>query len=357
MLNSVKSFFRPEIDAMAGYTPGEQPRDKKYIKLNTNENPYPPSPKVAETIKDFDYSLLRLYPDPVFCELRKTIASLHGINPENIFVGNGSDDILTVVTRCFCDSERWMTCCKPSYSLYSVLAQIQGCKCLEIPLSRKNAFQLPANFAKLSKKSALIFICRPNAPTGNAFPLEQVKKICSENKDSVILIDEAYADFADDNCMSLIGKFRNVIVMRTLSKAYSLAGLRLGYAMSSSEIINGMMKVKDSYNVSMFAQRIAISAFKDQKYLKKTVAKIRKTRKYLSEKLVKLGFSVFDSQSNFILTEPPSKNAAELYSALKNKGILVRYFPQKETKTFVRITIGTDDEINLLIQAIRSLPL
>ncbi len=343
------TYFRKNIDDMAGYKPGEQPRDKRYVKLNTNENPYPPAPGVSDFLKNIDYSLLRLYPDPVFKELRIIISEIYGTGPGNVLVGNGSDDILTIAIRSFTGNGRKLACFKPSYSLYPILAKIQDCECEEIQLDASKGFSLPPNFSERIRDAALLIVCRPNAPTGNTFQLEQMERICESCK-GIVLIDEAYADFADDNCIGFMKKYSNIIVMRTLSKSYSLAGLRLGFALASEGIIDGMMKVKDSYNVSMLAQKIAVQALSDRKYMSEIVSKIKEDRKFLAESLRQKNFVVFESQSNFILAGPPDGKAKELYEFLKSEGVLVRYFPGADTEKFIRITVGTRLEIEALLK-------
>ncbi len=238
-----RSYFRLDIDEMNGYTPGEQPKMLNLIKLNTNENPYPPSPKVIEAIRNFELNHLRLYPDPMCDGIRDVVAGLHGVNRENVIAGNGSDDILTMAIRCFTDGERVAACFDPTYSLYNVLARMQGAKCIKIRLKRD--FSLPTNAAKKADGANLLLIARPNSPTGSSYPLEQVANIC-EKFDGIVLIDEAYADFAGDNCADFVKTFDNVIISRTMSKSYSLAGIRFGYALASAEIIEGMMKVNES---------------------------------------------------------------------------------------------------------------
>ena len=335
---------------MKGYAPGEQPqRIGGWIKLNTNENPYPPSPAVNDVLQGCDPSALRLYPDPICSELRKTVAELYGYAPENVILGNGSDDILTIAVRSFVPENGTVASPDPSYSLYPVLASIQGAECINIPLDDK--FNLPANFAELAGDASLIFIPRPNAPTGGVFPLEEMRKICREFN-GIVLIDEAYADFADDNCIDFVKEFSNVIISRTLSKSYSLAGIRLGYAIASEKIIDGMMKVKDSYNVNALTQKIALAALKDQDYLAENVRKICEVRKFLSDSLKERGFEVVDSQSNFVFAAPPDRNGEQLYNKLKEQGILVRYFPGKITGKYVRITVGTKEEIDKLLECL-----
>jgi histidinol-phosphate aminotransferase len=342
--------FRENIEAMKGYTPGEQPqRIGGWIKLNTNENPYPPSPAVDDVLRSSDPAALRLYPDPVCGEIRRTIADLYGFTENNILVGNGSDDILTIAVRSFVPENGMIASPDPSYSLYPVLASIQGAECIKIPLN--SDFTLPANFAESAEGASLIMIPRPNAPTGTAFELEKMRQICREFS-GIVLIDEAYADFSDDNCIEFVKEFPNVIISRTLSKSYSLAGIRLGYVIASEEIINGMMKVKDSYNVNTLTQKIAVAALRDQEYLKANISKICEVRKYLADALTERNFKVIDSQTNFIFAAPPDEDGEKLYNSLKDQGILVRWFPGEETGKYIRITIGTKSEIDQLLKCL-----
>jgi histidinol-phosphate aminotransferase len=346
------SYFRPAIDAMSGYTPGEQPKVLNLIKLNTNENPYPPSPEVLRTLREFEGERLRLYPDPMCDHLRDTIAEVYGYKRENVITGNGSDDILTIAFRSFCDAERSVACLEPTYSLYPVLAGLQGTKCINVPLL--DDFSMPENLAEQAAEANMLIITRPNAPTGNSFPKEKIAAVC-DAFDGVVLIDEAYADFADDSCIDLAGKYENVIVSRTVSKSYSLAGLRLGFAVASARIIEGMMKVKDSYNVDMLTQALGTAAIKDQAYLKDTVSKIRASRSRLSNALIALGFDIVKSDTNFIFAAPPDGNGENFFKFLRDKNIIVRYFPGGATGKYVRITIGTDEQIDRLLEVTRGL--
>lgn len=343
------SYFRPEIDKMSGYVPGEQPKGRVLVKLNTNENPYPPSPKVKEALTNFDYKRLRLYPDPIGSKLRKEIAELYDFSPDNIILGNGSDDILTMAVRSFAGSGDTIAYVDPTYSLYHVLADIQGVKCIEIALN--DDFSLPGDLAEKAEGAKLFLIPRPNAPTGNSFPMEAMDELC-ENFDGIVLIDEAYADFAQDNCISLAMKYSNVVVSRTFSKSMSLAGVRFGYAIAQSEIISGMMKVKDSYNVNFLTQELALAALKDQDYLKATVAKIIVSREKLTIGLTNMGFEVLPSESNFVFASPPD-SAEKFFDYLRSNDILVRYFPGERTGEYVRITVGTEEEVNILLDTCR----
>lgn len=343
---SSKSYFRPEIDVMSGYTPGEQPKIADITKLNTNENPYPPSPAVIKALRDFDGERLRLYSDPLSVELRRTIAAKFGVAVDNVIAGNGSDDILTIVFRCFCGIGRPMACLNPTYSLYPVLAQIQGAESISIPLNKD--FSMPDDLLEQAAPANLLIITRPNAPTGNSFPMARMEEICRDF-DGIVMIDEAYADFAEDSCIGLVKRFDNVIMSRTLSKSYCLAGLRLGFAIASEAIIDGMMKVKDSYNVDMLTQCLAKAAIEDQEYLEQTSSVIRAARKRLTEALVKLGFEVIPSQTNFVFAAPPDGDGEKYFKALREQAIIVRYFPAPETRRFVRITVGTEKQIDKLL--------
>ena len=351
-MNKYKSYFRPEIDAMSGYTPGEQPKILDLLKLNTNENPYPPCPGVVNALKNIDAERLRLYPDPTADKLRDTIAGVYGYERENIIVSNGSDDMLTIAFRAFTDAQRKVAFLDPTYSLYPVLAGLQGCQYIEIPL--KDDFSLKDDLLEKAAPANMLIITRPNAPTGNCIPIDKMRKICSVF-DGVVLIDEAYADFSDDNCVDFVKEFNNVIVSRTVSKSYSLAGLRLGFAIASPEIISGMMKVKDSYNVNMLTQLLAEAAIQDQEYLSETVAKIKDSRRKLTAELKELGFDVIDSQSNFLFASPPDGDGEKLFKALREQNIIIRYFPGEKTGKYIRITIGTEQQLKRLVNFLKSI--
>ena len=350
---SATSFFRKTIENMSGYAPGEQPkRTGGWVKLNTNENPYPPSPTVSDALRGFDPADLRLYPDPECREIRGFLAELNGVGVDNIIAGNGSDDILTIALRSFVPEGGLTTCPEPTYSLYPVLAEIQGAFCVKIPLDAN--FTFPANFAERSESANLALIPNPNAPTGTTFDKKELRRFCREFH-GVALIDEAYADFADDNCLEFTSEFDNVIVSRTLSKSYSLAGARFGYAVASKEIIAGMMKVRDSYNVNALTQRIALAALRDRGYFEKTVEKIRTTRRRLTNSLRDLGFDVPESSANFVFAEPPYKDGERVYNALKERGILVRWFSGETVVSRIRITVGTDNETDKLLAAVEKI--
>lgn len=350
----MSTYTRKIIREMDGYTPGEQPKQKNLIKLNTNENPYPPSPTAAKLFTEFASERLRLYPDPLADDLRLAIGETYGFAIENIVAGNGSDDILNIIIRTFVSENEKIVCFDPSYSLYRVLAKIQNANTHIINLA--DDFSIPEDFllSKLDKFSKnddlkVFFIANPNSPTGSAFPISEIETICSKFQ-GIVVVDEAYADFADDNALRLLKKFDNLIVSRTLSKSYSMAGVRLGWAISSPSIIKEMIKVKDSYNVNLLSQLLAIGALKDQPYFKDTISKIKATRERLIKRLKLLGFTVIPSQANFVLASPPDKNGNGLFIFLRSNNIIVRYFPATKTKGFIRITVGRDEDMQKLIE-------
>ena len=344
-----KSYFRPAVDAMLGYVPGDQPKLDKIIKLNTNENPYPPSPRVQEALNGVSCATLRRYPDPTADRLREVIAALHGVERANVIAGNGSDDILTIAFRAFTSPELPLACLDPTYSLYTDLAAMQEAKVIKIPLS-KNDFAPPADLLERATGANLLIITRPNAPTGTTFPLETAENIV-QNFDGMVMFDEAYADFAPDNCMALATRYPNVIVMRTLSKSYALAGMRIGYAVATEAVIKGMMKLKDSYNLDSITQLLAAAALSDRDYFAEHVKLVRASRGELVRDLTELGFFIPDSEGNFLFARPPQGDGRGYFEFLKSQAIFVRYFNSPGIDEFVRITIGTPEELAELVTA------
>ena len=347
----MKSYFRPEIDAISGYTPGEQPKIAILIKLNTNENPYPPSPRAAEVLKNFNIELLRRYPDPVADSLRDDFAAYCSVKRDNVIVGNGSDDLLTMVFRAFTAPDRPVAVFDPSYSLYPVLAAMQGAPVIKIALQGEN-YEYPDDALTQAQAANLLIITRPNAPTGNLCPMEKVRAYCA-GFDGIVLIDEAYCDFAPDNCGALVKEFDNVIVMRTFSKSSSMAGLRLGYAFANENIIYGLMKLKDSYNIDMLSQLIRKAAFSDHAYRNVCSAAVIRDRELLSSELTSLGFKTVPSQANFLFTSPPDGDGKACFDYLRENAIIVRYFPGEKTGRHVRITIGTPQENERLLEVLK----
>ena len=337
------------VEALEGYTPGEQPKDSGVIKLNTNENPYPPSPKVAAALREFDTARLRLYPDPVFMELRRKLAALHGCSVGQVFIGNGSDETLSLCTRAFAEvGTGSIGYFDPSYSLYPVLADIRGVQRRPVELADDFTWRMPPDYT-----ASLFFLTNPNAPTGMMHDPAVVEAFC-RNFDGVVVIDEAYADFADSNCMALAvdpGN-RNTVVSRTFSKSFSLAGLRFGYLVGPEPLVEALYKIKDSYNMDMLSQLIGSAALDDLDYVRENAARIRTTRTRFSSELTRRGWTVCPSQTNFVFASPPDGNAAAVFGELKRRRILVRYFPGPRTGRFLRITIGTDDQMDAVLAAL-----
>ena len=336
------------------YTPGEQPKAKQVVKLNTNENPYPPSPRCADVLKGFDLDRLRRYPDPVFTALRARLAKIWKTVPERIFIGNGSDEILTLAAKAFVEDSETIGSLDPSYSLYKTLAAIRNVPFIPTPL--KDDFTWDGKIATQSTPLSLFLLTNPNAPTGTFTPAKVIAAAAKRFK-GVLLVDEAYADFAQTNCVPLAtaAKNRNVIVMRTLSKSFSLAGLRLGYCIGPEDLIDALYKVKDSYNVDALAQAVALAALNDLKWMRANVAKVRRTRTRVAKELTRRGWDVPPSESNFLFVRPAHRPAAELFEALRARNIFVRYFKGPRTGDRLRITIGTDAEMDTLLAALAQL--
>ena len=343
-------YFLSHIDRMAGYVPGEQPRDGGFIKLNTNENPYPPSPRVLEAIAGALGDRLRLYPDPVGTAFRKVAASLHRVEPDMIMTGNGSDDLLTIVTRAFVGPGDLVAYPTPSYILYRTLAEIQGARSVEVPFEADWTLD-PDRFSSL--KPRLAFIANPNSPSGTALTSDQLGAI-ADRLDCPLVVDEAYVNFADHDAVGLIEGHPNVIVLRTLSKGYSLAGLRLGYLIARPEIVDGLIKVKDSYNCDTLSLVGGAAALEDRDYLAETSGKIRRRpRTRLAGAMWRLGYLVPESHSNFVwCTGGPPAQAT--YEALKARKILVRLMRYPGQPDGLRITVGTDEEIDRLLEALNA---
>jgi histidinol-phosphate aminotransferase len=386
---SPKSLIRPLVRGLHPYVYGEQPKIKGLIKLNTNENPYPPSPKVLAAVKAAADGRLRLYPNPTAQALREKLAKLHRCHADNIIVGNGSDELLALAARCFVEpSERGLLAREfrsgknvgklpalrpqeivqyftPSYSLYPVLADIHGAVKNPVPL--KPDFNMPS-VAELNNgkppeggipnrwdfSAALTLITTPNAPSGRGYKTSELEKLCRAQK-GVVVLDEAYVDFADENTMKLALKYPHVLVARTFSKAYSLCFQRVGYFVGHRDLIAALHKIRDSYNVNGLGQIAAEVTLGDLKYYRANFKRIIATRKWLSRELTKLGFRVFPSQTNFILAQPPRFAAQEWQQQLRQRKILVRWFNFPKVKNHLRITVGTPAEAKALVTAARAI--
>jgi histidinol-phosphate aminotransferase len=348
------SFVRPSIRAMAGYAPGEQPGiGERIVKLNTNENPFPPSPKVMDAVRQVEPELLRRYPKPLADAFRESAGKLLGVSPDMILCGNGSDDILTIATRCFVPPGGLLAAPEPTYSLYPVLAQLEDAKFVGIPWQPN--YSLPIE-AILSAKPQAVYLANPNAPTGSFVSPARIAELADKFR-GLILIDEAYVDFADENCLLLVNAYENVVVSRTLSKAYSLAGLRFGYCVAQPQVIEQLNKVKDSYNCDAISVAAATAAIEDQEYARRTWDHVKTERTRVAQELTAMGWEPIPSQANFILTTVPRGRGKDAYLGLKQQGILVRYFDQPGLRDKVRITIGTIQENNALLGAAKELQL
>ena len=342
--------FRDNVENMQGYVPGYQPQGDAVIKVNSNENPYPPSPKVFEALARLNAEQLRRYPPVLWDDFRLVAAKIHNVDPEMIICGNGGDELLTILVRCCCDTTRPLAYPVPTYSLYPVLADIQGNPVVEIPWGKD--YSIPQELYKT--KAPLTILCNPNAPTGTLIAQEEIKQL-AEAIDGVLVLDEAYVDFAADNCLPLVRQCDNVLILRSMSKGYSLAGMRFGYAIAHPRIIEAMIKVKDSYNVNIAAQIAAAAALADQEYFRQTTAKIIAERERLIAELNKIGFEVSPSQSNFVLARITSPPAREIFEKLAQRQIYVRYFEKDRLNDKLRITVGTPEQMDALLNALREI--
>ncbi|MBN2579001.1 MAG: histidinol-phosphate transaminase [Pirellulales bacterium] len=343
------SFIRPQIEAMAGYVPGEQPQDGAFIKLNTNENPYPPSPAVAEAIREA-LPRLKKYPDPFAGVFRRKAAELWGVGPEWILCGNGSDDILTIVTRTLVGEGQLLRLLYPSYILYRTLAELQGARFEEVHFNAD--WSLPPRFGAAEGSPRLAFLANPNSPSGTVVPPEQVLEI-AERLTCPLLVDEAYADFAETNCVALIRESEKIMVARSLSKSYALAGLRFGYLIAQPHLIEQFVKVKDSYNCDALSIAAATAALGDQEWHRENRAKILATRRRLLREMQALGFVTVDSQANFTWNTLPGRAVKPLYEELKRRRILVRYMDYSGWGDGLRVSVGTEEEVDVFFEELK----
>ena len=344
----MSKFLSQRLSALTEYVPGEQPRDKKYIKLNTNESPFPPSAKAIEAVTKAELSDLRLYSDPECKLLKEEIAKYYGVDSENVFVSNGSDEALNFFFMAFCDSEKEVCFPDISYGFYKVFADLYNLKYEQIPL--KDDFAIDVN--DYLDKGKNIVIANPNAPTGIALDIGEIEKIVSSNSDSVVVIDEAYVDFGGESAVELTKKYSNLMVVQTFSKSRSLAGARLGFAIADSEIIKDLEKIKFStnpYNINRITLVLGREAIADREYFEKNILLIKEAREYTAKELTRLGFTVLNSKANFVFAKSDKISGLELYKKLKDRGILVRHFEKERISDFNRITIGTMEDMKNLI--------
>jgi histidinol-phosphate aminotransferase len=351
MSKSVKDvpleFVRPAIRAMHGYVAGEQPQDGGYIKLNTNENPYPPSPRVREAIERCATDDVRLYPDPMANALRDAAAARYDLTRDHVLAGNGSDELLSIVLRACAGEGDRVAYPTPTYSLYDTLVAIAGATPVRVPFS--DDFTLPAALA--DARARVTFVCNPNAPSGTFIAVDELAGL-SEQVAGLLVIDEAYVDFAGDTALRLVRERPNVLVLRTLSKSFSLAGMRVGFACGAPPLIVELGKVKDSYNLSRVSIAAGAAALADYEAMREHVRRVCATRARLSERLRQRGYQVPPSQANFLLARRPGREQRSVYEALKQRRILVRYFATPELYDALRITVGTDEEIDELLTAL-----
>lgn len=344
-------FWSDNVAELTPYTPGEQPKVSKLIKLNTNENPYGPSPKVLQAIADANNSDLRKYPDPLSTDLKKCIAEHHGLELNQVFVGNSSDEVLGHAFRALLRKDRPLLFPDITYSFYPVYCQLFNIEYQVVPLQDDFSIDIDDYHAN---NGGIIF-ANPNAPTGIALNLTEIEKLLQRHSESVIVVDEAYVDFAADSAVRLVNKYHNLLVIQTLSKARSLAGLRVGFAIGHVDLIEGLERVKNSfhpYALSALAVAGATAAFEDKSYFERTIEKVLATRKSSSEQLSALGFKVLPSSANFVFVTHLDKPAKELFSQLRERKILVRHFDKPRIGNYLRITIGTDQEMQQLITAL-----
>jgi len=337
---------------MSGYVPGEQPQGGGFIKLNTNENPYPPSAAVAVAVNEAIQCGLRKYPDPMAERFRRCAGELLGVPPQWILAGNGSDDILTIVTRALVGEGQLLRLPYPSYILYRTLAELQAARSEEIHFQPD--WTLPPAFAQGGDDLRLVFLANPNSPSGTVVPPEAVLEL-ARRLPCPLLVDEAYADFAQTNCMELVAKNEKIMVSRTLSKSYALAGLRFGYLVAQPHLIEQFVKVKDSYNCDALSIAAATAAIGDQGWLARTREQILRSRGRLATTMRDLGFIVPDSQANFVWAAHGGRSIRPLYEELKHRRILVRYMEYRGWGDGLRITVGTDAEIEACVAAMRNL--
>jgi histidinol-phosphate aminotransferase len=335
---------------MSGYTPGEQPRAGGIIKLNTNENPYPPSPKVFEAIREaLTGDRLRKYPDPIGTHFRTVAGRVLGVDPDGILIGNGSDDILTIVTRAFVPQGGLIVSPTPSYLLHHTLAELQGARFQTIPYTA--SWELPSPWP--IDGANLAFLVNPNSPTGTVLRLQSVERLVEQVRGPLV-VDEAYVDFAEENALAL-ARVGRVIVSRSLSKSYSLAGIRFGFAVATPEIVQQLVKVKDSYNCDVLSLAAAAAALDDQEHMRANRARILNTRARLERELSPLGFTVTPSQANFVWARRSDRSVKPIFEELKRRHILVRYMVYEGYGDGLRVSVGTDDEIDQLLRELVSI--
>ena len=345
-------FLSQKLAGLEAYVPGEQPRDKRYIKLNTNESPYPPPACVVDAVGKAEIEDLRLYSDPECTALKSAIAKQYGVNTKNIFISNGSDEVLNFAFMAYGDKGAVFP--DITYGFYSVFADLYGINTEIVPL--KDDFTVDIN--DYCGKNSLVVLANPNAPTGIALELFEIEKIVSSNPDGIVIIDEAYVDFGAESAVKLTEKYSNLLVVQTYSKSRSMAGARLGFAFANEQIIEDLEKIKYStnpYNINRLTQIAGAAALSNQAYFDGNSKKISETREYVKKELVKLGFTVTDSKANFLFAKSDKIGGKELYLSLKERGVLIRHFESERIKDFNRITVGSREEMEIFLKEVREI--
>jgi len=348
-------FWSPVVGTLSPYVPGEQPKLQNLIKLNTNEHPYGPSPKVLDAIRAACDDTLKLYPDPSSDRLRQAIAATVGVEPAQVFVGNGSDEVLAHVFQALLKHDRPLRFPDITYSFYPVYCGLYGVQYETLPLTADFRINVDDYLPGANGAAGAIIFPNPNAPTGRALSLAEVERIVAGNPDAVVVVDEAYVDFGGESAVGLVARYDNLLVVQTLSKSRSLAGLRVGFAVGSAELIDGLERVKNSFNsypIDRLASAGAVAALEDTEYFEKTRQAVIETRSRMTAGLESLGFEVLPSAANFVFARHPSEDAASLAAALRERSIIVRHFRHARIDQFLRITVGTDEQVDLLLKGL-----
>ena len=349
-----RQFWSKQLFDLVPYTPGEQPKIIDLIKLNTNENPYPPTPTISHILAQFPIDHLKRYPDPDSSELKSCLAQYHNINSDNIFIGNGSDEVLAHVFMAFFRQSNAILMPEISYSFYTVYCNLYDIDYKLLPL----ADDFSVDLEDYQQPNGGIIFANPNAPTGRALPLDQIEALLKRNSDSLVVVDEAYVDFGAQSAIELTQKYANCLVIQTLSKSRSLAAQRIGFAVGNSELIEGLERVKNSFNsypLNSVSQKMAVAAYQDEDYFQETVNKVISTRSWTHEKLEQLNFEVIPSKTNFLFVSHKQLDAALIMEHLRAKGIIVRHFSKPKIDNYLRISIGTEDQMKRLIEELDTL--
>jgi histidinol-phosphate aminotransferase len=358
MATEVPVFWSPRIGALEPYVPGEQPRIATLVKLNTNENPYPPSSRAIDAIQQAAASGLERYPDPASLAVREAVARRHGLQADQVFAGNGSDEVLAHAFFAFFQQAEPLLMPDVSYSFYRVYAQLYGIACELLPVDEGLRIDVDALAARAAQGCAGLVIANPNAPTGIGLPLSRIEQLLAACPQRVVLVDEAYVDFGGESALPLVGRYPNLLVVQTLSKSRSLAGLRVGFACGQAHLIDALVRVKDSFNsypLDRLATAGAVAALENEDWFAATRGKVVDTRERLGLQLEDMGFEVLPSQANFIFVRHPVRDAAELAALLRGRAVLVRHFRQPRIAQYLRISIGTREQCEALVRALESM--